>query len=142
MKAFVGVKQVSEAELRQLLESQFQKSWYFLCWPHQIKWVADKPLPEDLLSPEGQAFNGDRELRWKQQGEGFSLLLLSTTGPEPGFKPVGKKWEVQQRQASILPRGETRYPRGLNRQSVNVAQRYFIDAETATVHFVALTLAK
>lgn len=142
MNPFVGVKQVSLAELRQLLENLSQPSYYFLRWAHQVKWMVNK-LPAEFPSPEGQMFNRDRELRWKPQGQGYSVLLLSISGEEPGFTAVGKNWQVQQRNAHIYPSNETRFPKAIDSEKIkNVAQRYFMDAETATVHFVALTLTK
>lgn len=144
MSPFVGVSEqlMTVKELRDLLEKfSNQRSYYFLRWPHKVSGIVEQ-LPDEFLSPEGQMFNYDRELRWKQQGQHFSLLLLSTTGSEPGFKPIGHKWEIQQRDAHIYPATETRFPKGLSSTNVDVAQRYFLDADTATVHFVALTVAK
>ena len=144
MSPFVGVSEqlLTVEQLRDLLEkSSNQRSYYFLRWPHKVSGIIEQ-LPNEFSSPEGQMFNCDRELRWKQQGQHFSLLLLSTTGSEPGFKPIGHKWEIQQRDAHIYPATETRFPKGLSSTNVDVAQRYFLDADTATVHFVALTVAK
>lgn len=144
MNPFVGVSEqlLTVDELRELLEKPLnQQNYYFLRWPHKVSGIIEQ-LPDGFLSPEGQMFNCDRELRWKQQGQHFSVLLLSTTGSEPGFKPIGQKWETQQRDAHIYPATETRFPKGLSSTKVDVAQRYFMDADTATVHFVALTVAK
>ncbi|AFZ22168.1 hypothetical protein [Allocoleopsis franciscana] len=144
MNPFVGVKEqlLTVEELKNLLQqSSTQPNYYFLRWPHKVSGIVGQ-LPNEFPSPEGQMFNYDRELRWKQQGQHFSVLLLSTTGAEPGFKPIGQKWETQQRDAHIYPATETRFPKGLSSTNVDVAQRYFMDADTATVHFVALTVAK
>ncbi len=143
MSLFVGVsEQLTEDQLRALLKQQATPpNYYFLRWSHKVSGII-KQLPDEFPSPEGQMFNCDRELRWKQQGQRFSVLLLSTTGSEPGFKPIGQKWETQQRDAHIYPATETRFPKGLSSTKVDVAQRYFMDADTATVHFVALTVAK
>ncbi|MFE1744277.1 hypothetical protein [Coleofasciculus sp. H7-2] len=144
MNPFVGVSEqlLTVEQLRNLLEKPFnQGNYYFLRWTHQVSGIVGQ-LPNEFPSPEGQMFNCDRELRWKQQGQHFSVLLLSTTGCEPGFKGIGHKWETQQRDAHIYPATETRFPKGLSSANVDVAQRYFMDADTATVHFVALTVAK
>ncbi len=146
MNPFVGVSEqlLTPEQLKNLLQRlSNQPSCYFLRWPHQVKWLEKyEHLLKEFPSPEGQMFNYDRELRWKQQGQHFSILLLSTTGAEPGFKPIGQKWATQQRDAHIYPATETRFPKGLSSTKVDVAQRYFMDADTATVHFVALTVAK
>lgn len=144
MNPFVGVKEqlLTVEELRNLLQQpSTQPNYYFLRWPHKVSGIVGQ-LPNEFPSPEGQMFNYDRELRWKQQGQHFNVLLLSTTGAEPGFKPIGQKWATQQRDAHIYPATETRFPKGLSSTNVDVAQRYFMDADTATVHFVALTVAK
>ena len=144
MSPFVGVSEqlLTVEQLRDLLKKlSNQRSYYFLRWPHEVSGIREQ-LPDEFPSPEGQMFNYNRELRWKQQGQHFSVLLLSTTGSEPGFKPIGQKWETQQREAHIYPATETRFPKGLSSTKVDVAQRYFMDADTATVHFVALTVAK
>lgn len=144
MNPFVGVSEqlLTVEQLRDLLEKPSnQRDYYFLRWPHKVSGIVEQ-LPDEFPSPEGQMFNCDRELRWKQQGQHFSVLLLSTTGSEPGFKPIGQKWETQQRDAHIYPATETRFPKGLSSTKVHVAQRYFMDDDTATVHFVALTVAK
>lgn len=144
MNPFVGVSEqlLTVDELRKLLEKPLnQQNYYFLRWTHKVSGIVER-LPAEFPSPEGQMFNCDRELRWKQQGQHFSVLLLSTTGSEPGFKGIGQKWETQQRDAHIYSATETRFPKGLSSTKVDVAQRYFMDADTATVHFVALTVAK
>ena len=144
MSPFVGVSEqlLTVEQLRDLLKKlSNQGSYYFLRWAHKVSGIREE-LPDEFPSPEGQMFNGDRELRWKQQGQHFSVLLLSTTGSEPGFKPIGQKWETQQREAHIYSATETRFPKGLSSTTLDVAQRYFMDADTATVHFVALTVAK
>lgn len=143
MNPFVGVSEqlLTVEQLRDLLEKSSNQCYYFLRWSYKVSGIIEQ-LPNEFPSPEGQMFNYDRELRWKQQGQHFSVLLLSTTGSEPGFKPIGQKWETQQREAHIYPATETRFPKGLSSTKVDVAQRYFMDADTATVHFVALTVAK
>ncbi len=143
MSAFVGFKHnVSESELQQLLNQyKTAKSRYFLRWAHRVSGIEDKL--SDFPSPEGQMFDRDRELRWRQQGEQFSVLMLSVH-EEEGFTAIAKQWTAKSYNANLYPKTETRFPRGIRvskeaqDQEVNVGQRCFIDAQTATVHFVAL----
>ncbi|MGG6266269.1 hypothetical protein ACQ4M3_05450 [Leptolyngbya sp. AN03gr2] len=139
MSAFVGFKQnVSESDLKQLLKQyDTAKSCYFLRWAHRVSGI-ELDLPEEFPSPEGQMFDRDRELRWKQQGERFNVLILSIHA-EAGFTAIDKVWTTKSYQAKLYPPTETRFPEGIQGQGVNVAQRCFIDDQTSTVHFVALT---
>ncbi|MGB5962500.1 MAG: hypothetical protein WBG73_17670 [Coleofasciculaceae cyanobacterium] len=140
---FVGFKQVSsKEELRELLnQKSSQSSYYFLRWAHKVSGFI-KQLPPDFPSPEGQMFNEDWELRWKQRKNGYEVLLLSDNGAEPGFTKVGQKWDTQLRTAHVYPLTETRFPKEFIAESIDIAQRYFLDSQTATVHFVALTVSK
>lgn len=141
MNPFVGVKEVSSVdELKKLIEARSLKSFYFFKWPHKVSEITNKF--DEFPSPEGQMFNHEVELRWKQKGQGFSILLLSVAGLEPEFTPVGKSWQIQDRNAHIHRSNETRFPKPIKSNLPNIAQRYFIDAETSIVHFVALTLYK
>ena len=74
------------------------------------------------------------------KGISFSVLILSTQASEPDFKLVGKDWESQKRDAHIYPPTETRFPQRITDSDVDIAQRYFLDKHTSTVHFVALTV--
>ncbi|MEQ9356852.1 MAG: hypothetical protein RIG63_21755 [Coleofasciculus chthonoplastes F3-SA18-01] len=165
MSPFVGVYQelLTETELRELVQQQATApSYYFLRWSHQVSGIVDK-LPDNFPSPEGQMFNCDRELRWKWQNEGYSVLVLSNTGEVLGFKSIiddteyprksenKSYWKTEQRPAYGYLTNETRFPRSLiYPQSLDVrntspnqpklAQRYFIAKPTAMVHFVALTV--
>ena len=142
MNPFVGVRQVSSAgELRQLLDNPSESSYYFLRWHHKVSGILTQLA--DFPSPEGQMFNSKIELRWKQEGAGYEVLLLSTVEPDPalGFEAVGSSWEIIDRHAQLYKSTETRFPQGFAHQNVKVAQRYFMDAQTATVHFVALTVS-
>lgn len=108
----------------------------------------DKSQPlEAFPSPEGQMFNSQLELRWKKKGANYEILLLSATGSQedyPEFQLVGNDWKVVKRNAHLYASGptqtETRFPKKFDHQDIKVAQRYFMDSQTATVHFVALTL--
>lgn len=141
MSAFVGTRTVaSTEELRSLIQQfQSEKSCFFLRWPHKVSGFC-KTLPDDFPSPEGQVFDSQKELRWKQQGKGYSVLLLSASEAHNDFEPVGKTWNVYVQDAPIYPKTETRFPKGIAAQQVNVGQRYFADSQTATVHFVALVM--
>ena len=140
MSAFVGFKQnVLESELKQLLNQyDTAKSRYFLRWAHRVSGI-ELDLSQEFPSPEGQMFDEDREIRWKPQGDRFSVLMLSVH-EEAGFTAIAKTWTTKVYKASIYPKTETRFPKGIQDQDVNIAQRCFIDAQTATVHFVALTV--
>jgi hypothetical protein len=150
MSAFVGICTVeSVEELRSLLQQhKTERSCFFLRWPHKVSGFCHT-LPPDFPSPEGQLFDSQKELRWKQQGKGYSVLLLSANGAHPDFEPIRDsrnvriQWDAQVRDAHPYPQTETRFPQGLNyrEEEFNLSQRYFSDIETATVHFVALKVS-
>jgi hypothetical protein len=147
MSVWVGTKVMTSAqELRLFLEILDRKSyWYFLRWAHKVSGFAKgfkQASPNGDLSPEGQAFDGDREFRWKKHGSQYSLLLLSTTGSEDGFEPIQGNWDIQTWDAHIYPKTETRLPTVVAADGIAVKQRYFINKQTATVHFVALVAAE
>jgi hypothetical protein len=139
MSAFVGVKRnVSASDLKRLLDRYATlKSRYFLRWAHRVSGIK-RQIPEDFPSPEGQMFDHDRELRWRQQGQQFSVLMLSTQDQEPEFSAIAADWTTKEFNAKVHSRTETRFPRGIQDRDVNIAQRCFINTQTATVHFVAL----
>lgn len=143
MNGFVGVRNnLTASDLKVLLEHPpSQPTYYCLRWLHKLGEFSTE-LPKDFPSPEGQMFDENREIRWQQKGDSFSVLLLSTTGEEPGFKAVGKRWNVQDRNAHLYPPTETRFPKLRGETPVNIGQRYFSDADTSTVHFVALRVKK
>ncbi|MGF1482361.1 MAG: hypothetical protein ACFB4I_23260 [Cyanophyceae cyanobacterium] len=137
--AFVGTKIVIDsAELRSLINQlQSTNCYFFLRWPHKVSGFCTE-LPTDFPSPEGQVFNSQQELRWKQHGKGYSVLLLSASEEFPDFKLVGQSWNVREQGACVYPKTETRFPKRLEYQNINIRQRYFFDQQTATVYFVAL----
>ncbi|MDY6939321.1 MAG: hypothetical protein SWY16_16845 [Cyanobacteriota bacterium] len=148
--AFVGVKKyVSTAELQHLLErlkQQRPQSYYFLRWHHKVSGIVEQ-CNEAFPSPEGQMFDADLELRWKQLSENsFTLLLLSTTEGEPGFEPLMGNWEFEDRAANICAEIETPIyatpSPSLVASKYCIGQRYFRDRDTATVHFIALTVTQ
>lgn len=158
--AFVGTKNINSLEeLKEFLTDLKQDSnYYFLRSPHQVSGI--KPdLPEDINSAkEGQIFNSQWELRWKRKGAKYELLLLSTVAPKPDwkFEPIGKNrkdidWKTEDRNALLYEANEkisdreirskeTRFPQGFSHNLTQIGQRYFLDSQTATVHFVALTV--
>ncbi|MEC4892542.1 MAG: hypothetical protein SAL07_08150 [Oscillatoria sp. PMC 1051.18] len=141
MNAFVGkCDNLTEAELKNLLlQFATESSYYCFRWAHKIS-KFETELP-DKLSPEGQMFDSVRELRWQWKKDCFNVLVLSSKNEETGFQLIGKKWEYQQLPGRVYPPTETRLPKVVDVGNVNIAQRYFLDTETKTVHFVALTIA-
>ncbi|MFN6559469.1 MAG: hypothetical protein RMY28_006630 [Nostoc sp. ChiSLP01] len=145
MKAFVGVKQelLSVAELLNLIQKfVIEPSYYFLRWTHKVSqdWRLE-PTKDDFPMLEGQMFNQNCELRWKYKREdSYEVLLLSAVGEYSDFISVGKDWETQDRNAHLHSPTETRFPKGFPAQELDIAQRYFIDKQTSTIHFVALTI--
>ncbi|MGJ3250427.1 MAG: hypothetical protein ACFE0J_04735 [Elainellaceae cyanobacterium] len=145
MSAFVGTRTVNSVEELRSLIQQFEseKSCFFLRWPHKVSGFC-KELPSEFPSPEGQMFDNQKELRWKQQGKSYSVLLLSASGGNPNFESVGEAWGAHSVQdAHPYPKTETRFPQGLDykEEDFNLGQRYFFDPKTAIVHFVALTVS-
>lgn len=174
--SFVGVcQQVLPQELIQHLEKleavEAECSYYFLRWAHRVSGIWQRrfkqfpSLVDDMRdrlkanqisdsqplaafpSPEGQMFNSQVELRWKQKGANYEVLLLNATGSQQDyleFQLVGNDWKVVERDAHLYAstptQTETRFPKKFDHQDVKVAQRYFMDSRTATVHFVALTV--
>lgn len=155
--SFVGyTKQpISDVELQKLLEQCAQNtSYYFLRWAHAVSGIVEYlpdqfPHPDSLKgefpSPEGQLFNAELELRWKRRNQQYEVLLLQKSKPAQldGFEEIPGKWEVRDRNANFYRSDETRFPKGFNYpKDCDIQQRYFSDANTSTVHFVALTLRK
>lgn len=146
MTPFVGVKKTgSIPELLDLIAKfQTQDSYYFLRWSHQVSrnWET-APEEKDFPMLEGQMFNEQCELRWKRKpNDIYEVLLLSTTGEQPEFTKIGETWETQQRKAHLNSPTDRRFPKNLPPEKTDIAQRYFINAKTATIHFVALTIQK
>lgn len=151
-QAFVGKRSIgSSNELKKLLETLPAPSrCYFLRWVHKISGLVEQ-IPNDL-SPEGEMFTPDFELRWKQTRQGYEVLLLHSSEPDPNwkFKSVGKDWITSEPLDTHLhPNGlqdadrqDTRYPKQfVYPNHLRLKQRYFQNQQTGTVHFVSLTLA-
>ena len=152
--AFVGTSSVESAEqLRQFLADIIQEqSYYFLRSPHQVSGIQSE-LPKDIDSvTEGQVFNSQWELRWKKKGSGYDLLLLSQENTEicHKFVKISLDWKIEDRNALLYEANEikdrqirskeTRFPQGFTHKQPRIGQRYFLNSQTATVHFVALTV--
>lgn len=144
-KAFVGNKEnISESELRTLLDNyKGDECYYFLRWADRVSGVIEN-LPNSL-SPEGQMFNADLEIRWKQKRGNYDVLLLSEYDndyPEfHGFDRFPQAWQAETRNAKFYTATETRFPKGfVYPKNLNISQRYFKDRATGIVHFVALTI--
>ncbi len=144
---YVGVGSVADIEaVKKLVDDCIGSDGYlFLRWPHRIHCSSVSEPPEEGLDcPEGQAFNPDKELRWKRQGSAYELLLLSESEEEKAptvakFSALGSTWETKVLDAKLYPETETRFPRKIKvPERLDVGQRYFIDAETACVQFIAL----
>ena len=154
MIGYVGFKQVSSAaDLQKLLNKlAAQKSYYFVRSPHAVSGICMK-LPPEFPGFEGQMFNADRELRWKKQANQYEILLLSRVEADlEGFDEIDKdcNWQICDRPACFHDIDETKFPKSfiykvendekVDSKNINIGQRYFQDKQTATVHFVALTV--
>ena len=141
-KAFVGNREnIDIDQLRDILDNLKDKqSYYFLRWANRVSGVIES-LPE-FLSPEGQMFNVDLEIRWKQKGDKYDVLLLSQYDNDyPEFDSFAQTWRSEDRKANFYPKDETRFPKGFTYpEELNIGQRYFKDQDTGIVHFVALTI--
>lgn len=133
-----------ETKLRELLEKYDRgSSYYFLRWTHRVSGIqADL---KDFPSPEGQLFNAELELRWKQVQQGYRVLVLSQELlDEPAFKPLPGNWEHEDHRVLMHDRNNPQYPNGFNYGAnvdpSRIRQRYFRNSETLAVQFVALTL--
>ncbi|PSB01551.1 hypothetical protein [Merismopedia glauca] len=140
--AYVGTTFLTEDRLKLLLvDWQTKETYYFLRWCDRVSGFISQ-LPENFPSPAGQMFNREFELRWKKQGDKFSVLILSKIRKDLGEKwhEIPAKWTYQDRNASMYPVTETRFPKAIQSEIVNVGQRYFQDSDTKTIHFIALTV--
>lgn len=136
----------SEEALREFLEAcqKASNSYYFMRWPSHVSGFVTS-LSGGSISPEGQLFDGDRELRWRREGAGYSVLLLTTNDAAESleiqgttFEVIEGDWDARTRNAHVYPPTETRLPTVIAASGVDISQRYFIDKTTETVHFIAL----
>jgi hypothetical protein len=139
---FVGHRVgVTGEELDELLK-QGNDTYYFLKYVDRVSGFCTQLPEKSPLSPQGQMFDRAVELRWKQRGKAYDLLWLGTKEPPAEFEPIEGDWTYCDRQAKVYSKDETRLPRTIAELPKNlvIQQRYFLDKETATVHFVALTV--
>jgi hypothetical protein len=147
-QGFVGTKRVDLSELKKLLSNLSKdKTYYFLKWIDKVKGF--HPFNDSIfsdLSPEGQIFNSQWELRWRKQGKSFDLLLLSIEENIADFQPLKQDWiwQYQDRDVIVHPKKETRFlqSESLSQNAITneIKQRYFIHQQTSTIHFIALTI--
>jgi hypothetical protein len=146
--SYVGYTSIPTAAddqgLRQLLDLYTQPGdFFFLRSLHQVSGIITE-LPVEL-SPEGQLFNHTLELRWKKRRQGYDILWLGLHPPADvkAFTAIERQWQTADRPALLHDRRTPqypnlfRYPPELKNQ---IRQRYFRDAATGIVHFVALTV--
>ena len=141
---------ISQKQLATVLEHLANpQSAYFLRWPHRVSGWHSK-LPKEFPSPEGQLVTAEIELRWRRYGHGYDLLLLSAESVKwvadqlPELKRLGT-WQTCLR--PVLPYRDRipQYPKRFQYEGINpdqLQQRYFRNAQTGIVQFVALALVK
>lgn len=145
-----------------------EPSYYFLRWTHQASGIVEKPpVEKNFPMIEGQMFNHECELRWKHKRQNtYEVLLLTIADNHDEFIPVKdtinkeekEPWRIEPNNppygypAYAYRPDETRFPKKLifpesldtRREEKNdkpkLAQRYFIDNQTSTVQFIALTV--
>ncbi|AFY68743.1 hypothetical protein Pse7367_0432 [Thalassoporum mexicanum PCC 7367] len=152
-KAYVGFRNhVTQKELSELFKQititeRKEENYYFLREPHQVSGFKQGLPSADCLTPTGQLFNSESELRWKPQGNEYSVLLLTTKKLVEGFKSLPGEWEYEDRYAHLYKKNQdkTRFPKPFvgevpKSKDSSMGQRYFKNKQTCTVHFVALTL--
>jgi len=158
--AFVGTKKLNSLEeLQKFLEEiQQEQNYYFVRSPHKVSGIRLELTAESKAeinsATEGQVFNSQWELRWKKKGTGYELLLLSKENNDlcTQFEPIPFEWQIEDRKALLYEANdeksdrevrskETRFPQGFTHNQPKICERYFLNSQTATVHFVALTVA-
>lgn len=145
-QVFVGIKKVSILDFKELLKNESldtDNTYYFLRWVNQVEGFCPG-IPDKLDCVQGQIFTPHLELRWLQKGDIYSLLLLSIIGNLGDFQTFKHDWEwiSQTRTAHAYAHTETRFPRTINAQNLDIKQRYFMEKKTSTIHFIALTIEK
>ena len=163
--AFVGTKTLdSLAELQKFVGGiKQEQDYYFLRSPHKVSGIKSELTKEFNSANEGQVFNSQWELRWQKKGTGYNLLLLSKENTDicSQFVAVPFEWKTEDRKALLYESNEisereirskeTRFPKGFvhnfaskesETNKPTIGQRYFFNSQTATVHFVALTLSE
>lgn len=130
--------------LRELIDRYTQTgTCFFLRSLHQVSGIITA-LPEKL-SPEGQLFNANVELRWKKRRRGYELLWLGQQAPEDSstFTTIPRQWQTEDHPALLHDRRTPQYPNLFkypDNLKSQIRQRYFRDQETGIIHFIALTV--
>ena len=133
-----------DKSLRQLIERYTQPGdFFFLRSLHQVSGIITT-LP-DTLTPEGQLFNAITELRWKKRRQGYEILWLGQQAPDSDYRftAIQRQWQTEDHPALLHDRRTPQYPNLFRYPAAlkdELWQRYFRDAETGIVHFVALAL--
>lgn len=145
---YVATSLITKAQLEELLNKLEGEDYcYFLRWQDKVSGFR-KDFPVDISASQGQIFNHMRELRWKPQGDNFSILLLSTKEESVekarfdtvDFQALPNHWTYRNHKAFVHPADETRFPNPIQDGGINIAQRYFLSQDTGTIHFVALRI--
>lgn len=151
--AYVGsqtdlLKLLPAKPLEQSKQPKPPESFFFLRWRHKVSGIlVEQP---ETLSPEGQWFTANGELRWKPHRQGYQILWLGHVAPSSveslkdlEFTPVKRSWQTEDHAALLHDRRTPQYPhlfRYPSRLQNRIQQRYFRDGDTGTVHFIALTV--
>lgn len=155
MQGYIYHRQfVTAEEINQIIDavkkaSNLSENYYFLRYSHQVSGICLE-LPKDRGEIEGQMFNAICELRWKKYQAGYEALILSKNQFEiEGFDVLSGEWKICDRNA-FWHKEEPKFPKGfkfkgnseqdINPDDIKIQQRYFKNSDTATVHFVALTI--
>ena len=144
-------KLVSLDELNNLIAqiSKSPQNYYFLRYSYGVSGICAK-LPDKRGEIEGQVFNSICEMRWKKIKSDYKVLILSKQELHlEQFEPLIGNWQIIDGNACWYAE-EPRFPKGFTFQDKNgedikpddikIKQRYFQDSDTATTHFVALTV--
>ncbi|KAM3091376.1 hypothetical protein ACKFKG_25510 [Phormidesmis sp. 146-35] len=149
--SYVASAQMDLETLQALLEKYDRaSSYYFLRWTHKVSGIQThlKGFP----SPEGQLFNSQLELRWKQVQQSYRVLMLSSEPlNEAGFQPLSGEWEhedhpvlMHDRTNLTGDRKNPQYPNGFTYEKgievCRIQQRCFRNVNTLAVQFIALTV--
>jgi len=148
---------VSSDELDNLITkiSQSPNNYYFLRYSHGVSGICQylpaENLPAERGEIEGQVFNSLLEMRWKKYKTGYEVLILSQQKLDlENLEELTGNWKICDRDAFWHNPEETRFPKGftfkdendqqMKHEEIPIKQRYFQDADTATIHFIALTV--
>lgn len=126
------------------------QSYYFLRYSHAVSGIC-RDLPSDRGEIEGQVFNSICEMRWKKYKSGYDVLILSKQEFNlEGFEKFTGNWAICDRNAYWHDLKETKFPKGftfkgqnnefIKPEDIKIKQIYFKNSDTATIHFIALTV--